>query len=59
MKDKEQENNKNMIPVYSEEATSIISKLFDKGISIFAHDNVNMPLNQNKNTNRNRFNKKY
>lgn len=29
-----------------------------QGISIFAHDNVNMPLNQKKNTNPNRF-KKY
>lgn len=57
MKDKEK-NTKDMIPVHSEEATCIINKLFEQGISIFAHDNVNMPLNQKKNTNPNRF-KKY
>lgn len=45
--------------IFSEEEIGTINnKLFEQGISIFAHDNVNMPLNQKKNTNPNRF-KKY
>lgn len=48
MKEQQDINKNNIIPVHSEMAGIIIGKLFDKAISDFRKHKVNIPLNKNQ-----------